>query len=671
MSRVLDNAFSLEMWGGATFDVSLRFLREDPWERVRLLRKKIPNVLFQMLIRGSNVVGYTNYPDNAVEQFVAVAAEAGIDVFRIFDCFNDLQKMGPALKAVRLAKKIAEVCICFTADFLDPEETLYTLDYYGDLAKKIEGMGAHFLGIKDMAGLLKPQHAAPFVARLRESCKLPIHFHTHNTSGNALATCLEMQRVGCDIIDLAISGFSDNTSQPSLNAFLAATENSPRPAGIPFHAVEPLSSYYTVVRTYYSSLECGMKSSTARVYDHQIPGGQYSNLLMQSKSLDIWERWDEVLDMYRDVNGLLGNIVKVTPSSKCVGDLALYLLKNGLTTADVREGTKHITYPESIEQLFRGELGYPHHWPQLFQSNAEFLAIRTRVIKGGEENVRGVQSKLPQVDFGELKTKVREKLRPVRANGGITYTHNFILHDPITDDPATDPSYEDVISSIMYPTVYDDYLKHVATYGSLTTYLPTPVFLHGMEVGDVAALRVPVWRLDADLRAALDITPAPVPRRVTKKINETGVGVGEKEEGETSGEEWKEDKEEEVTIVFQLIRVSAIEPDGKRVLVFRFNNTTDFKVRVEDKEGGEDVVVGVRADPKDKTQIPAPVPSIVTELRVKAGDSVEEGAEIVKLTAMKMVVKLVAPFTGTVKSVDVKEGDKINAGTLVMKIVPK
>ena len=326
-----DGVFSFEMWGGATFDVAYRFLHEDPWQRLRMLRKAMPDVCFQMLVRGANAVGYKSYPDNTIYEFCRLAAENGMDVFRIFDCFNDVEQMRVCIDAVRAAKKVAEVCICFTGDFLKEEEKIYTLEYYRDLAKEVVKAGAHMIGLKDMAGLLKPSAAAPIMKALREGAgeEIPIHFHTHATSSISLSTILEMSKAGCDIVDTCIASMADGTSQPSLNAFLAdlETANSPLFPGVPYLALERMDTFWARLRAWHSPFESGMLSGSARVYDHQIPGGQYSNLLVQCKSMGLEARWGEVCDMYRDVNKLFGDIVKVTPSSKCVGDLALYLVQ--------------------------------------------------------------------------------------------------------------------------------------------------------------------------------------------------------------------------------------------------------------------------------------------------------------------------------------------------------
>ena len=294
-ARVLHTAFSFEMWGGATCsDVAHRFLHEDPWERLRQIRQAVPNVCLQMLIRGSNAVGYTSYPDNVIQEFVIATAEAGLDIFRIFDCFNDLNQMQVTIDAVRKANKIAEVCICFTGDFLSADEQIYTLDYYTQRAREAAAAGAHIIAIKDMAGLVKPGHAAPLITAIRSVCDLPIHFHTHSTSGVSLATALAMVDAGCDIVDTAIASMSENTPQPNMNAFLASLAGHRRDPQINYLDLEALNTYWRITRTLYAPFENGMNSGSARVFEHQIPGGQYSNLMVQCKSMGLWSQWNEV-----------------------------------------------------------------------------------------------------------------------------------------------------------------------------------------------------------------------------------------------------------------------------------------------------------------------------------------------------------------------------------------
>merc|ERR1719262_438859 len=363
-SKALHKCFSIENWGGATFDVAFRFLNEDPWDRLKLLRQKIPNINFQMLLRGANAVGYTSYPDNVVEEFVRLACKNGMDIFRIFDCFNDVEQMQVAIDAVRKHGKVASVALCFTGDFLNPQEKIYTLDYYTNLAKKCVDAGAHMLSIKDMAGLLKPRHAEPLIKAIRAVTDLPIHFHTHNTSSSQLATLHAMTDAGCDIVDACMASMADTTSQPSLNAFVATMESHTRaPLGLDYRKLEPLDNYWLRVRELYSIFESGMLSGSANVYHHQIPGGQYSNLYMQCKSLGIMDRWEECLDMYASVNRFCGDVVKVTPSSKVVGDIALLLIRTNTTpeALEDEERLKSIVWPASAVDMAEGGLGTPHH----------------------------------------------------------------------------------------------------------------------------------------------------------------------------------------------------------------------------------------------------------------------------------------------------------------------
>ncbi|KAH3767967.1 pyruvate carboxylase, mitochondrial [Pelomyxa schiedti] len=454
-SSVLHNAFSFEMWGGATFDVCLRFLHECPWKRLRDLRQKIPNVLFQMLLRGSNAVGYASYPDNVIEKFIQLAAKNGIDVFRIFDCFNDLSQMMLPINTVKACGKIAEVCICFTGNFLSPDERIYTLDYYVDLARRIDAAGAHIIAIKDMAGLFRPQMAEPFMRALRSATRLPIHFHTHNTSSASFTSVVNMAKFGCNIVDLAMASMSDTTSQPSMNAFLATMEGDPRSPPINYLTLEKLDLLWGNIRATYFPFESGLRAGTARVYEHQIPGGQYTNLISQCKSLGIWHRWGEVLDMYRDVNRLFGDIIKVTPSSKCVGDMALFLMSNNMTCADVMKTP--IDFPQSVVSLFKGNLGFPHHG---------FPPELTRIIlKGAKPLTVRPGASLPPVDFNALSVELQKK----HAR-------------PFTE--------EELISSVFYPKEFDEFVTFTAKFGGdLIMQLPTYTFTFGMKINQTIVVQ--------------------------------------------------------------------------------------------------------------------------------------------------------------------------------------
>jgi len=455
---LLKEAFSLEAWGGATFDVAMRFLDECPWERLRELRKACPDICLQMLIRGANAVGYTSYPDNAVTEFVKLSAANGIDIFRIFDCFNIVESMQVAIDAVRAVNKVAEVCLCYSGDVLTSE--IYHLEYYKSVAKEAAAAGAHIIGIKDMAGLLRPLEAEPLLKAIREVTDLPIHFHTHATSSGSLATCMEMARHGCDIIDFCTASMADGTSQPSLNAFCAMMQGAPNDTGINFLSLEPYDMYWSRIRDMYSPFESGMKSGSARVYEHQIPGGQYSNLLVQCQSMGLWDRWEEVLDAYRDVNKLLGDIVKVTPSSKCVGDLALYLVTRNVNAADLLDPSKagSIDFPDSVVGLLKGELGYPHRG---FPAEVE-----AAILKGAPKLTIRAGLALPSINFQENIDNLSKKFQ-------------------IEITP------EQGMSSIMYPKVFSDYMTRLKAKSRLLRYLPTPVYFYAMEPGQKFTMSVP------------------------------------------------------------------------------------------------------------------------------------------------------------------------------------
>ncbi|AQS56082.1 pyruvate carboxylase [Novibacillus thermophilus] len=454
--KLAPQLFSLEMWGGATFDTSMRFLNEDPWERLRLLRERIPNVLFQMLLRGANAVGYTNYPDNVIRRFVRLAAEQGIDVFRIFDSLNWTEGMHVAIDAVRESGKVAEAAICYTGDILDPERDKYSLQYYVDMAKQLERMGAHILAIKDMAGLLKPYAAYTLIKALKEEVGLPIHLHTHDTSGNQLATLLKASEAGADIVDGALSAMSGLTSQPSLDGLVATLQRTERDTGLNLRNLQQLSNYWEGVRTFYAGFESGMKAPTSEIYIHEMPGGQYTNLHQQAKAVGLGHRWDEVKHAYHVVNRLFGDIVKVTPSSKVVGDMALFMVQNDLSEDDVYEKGERLDFPESVVQFFQGYIGQP---PGGFPERLQQI-----VLKGRKPLEDRPGKLLPEVDFAETARELEEKVgRPV-------------------DDC-------DVMSYIMYPKVFLDKEKMRREYGDLGV-LDTPTFFYGLKVGEEVAVDI-------------------------------------------------------------------------------------------------------------------------------------------------------------------------------------
>jgi pyruvate carboxylase len=449
-AHLIPHLFSAEMWGGATFDVSYRFLSEDPWDRLIQLRKKMPNVLFQMLLRSSNAVGYKNYPDNVIKAFVEESSEAGIDVFRIFDSLNWVQGMILAIDTVREKGKIAEAAICYTGDILDSMRRKYDLNYYKQLAKELEASGAHILGIKDMAGLLKPQAAYELVSALKETVDIPIHLHSHDTSGNGLYMYAKAIEVGVDIIDVAVSSMAGLTSQPSANSLYYALEGHERKPNIDIRGLEQLSYYWENVRQYYQAFESGMNSPHTGVYVHEMPGGQYSNLQQQSKAVGLGDRWDEVKEMYSRVNHLFGDIVKVTPSSKVVGDMALYMVQNNLTEEDVYESGETLDFPDSVIELFEGSLGQPYEgFPK---------ELHRIVLKGRESITVRPGELLEDVNFRQIEETLYHALnRPITSHETIAYA--------------------------LYPKVFMDYQKIVEQYGNVSV-LDTPTFLYGMRLGE-------------------------------------------------------------------------------------------------------------------------------------------------------------------------------------------
>ncbi|PFH89542.1 pyruvate carboxylase [Bacillus sp. AFS088145] len=449
-SKLLPNLFSMEMWGGATFDVAYRFLNEDPWERLLNLREQVPNVLFQMLLRGSNAVGYKNYPDNLVKKFIEASAQAGIDVFRIFDSLNWIKGMEVAIDAVRESGKLAEASICYTGDILDPTRTKYNLAYYKELAKDLESAGAHILAIKDMAGLLKPQAAYTLISELKDTVDLPIHLHTHDTSGNGLYTYVKAIEAGVDVVDIAIGSMSGLTSQPSANSLYYALKGSNNEINLNINGLEQLSTYWEGVRKYYSSFESGMVSPHTEVYQHEMPGGQYSNLKQQAKGVGLGDRFEEVKDMYGRVNQLFGDVVKVTPSSKVVGDMALFMVQNNLDEDSVYEKGENIDFPDSVIEFFEGKLGQPHGgFPK---------SLQRIILKGRQPLTERAGETLKPIDFKDVEEYLFKTL-----NRQVT---NF-----------------DILAYCLYPKVFMDYQKNVESYGDLSV-LDTPSFFHGMKLDE-------------------------------------------------------------------------------------------------------------------------------------------------------------------------------------------
>lgn len=449
-AHLLHNFFSLEMWGGATFDVAYRFLKEDPWERLAKLREQVPNVLFQMLLRGANAVGYTNYPDNLIREFIAESAASGIDVFRIFDSLNWIKGMEVAIDAARQSGKIAEAAICYTGDILDDTRAKYSVQYYKDMARELEAAGAHILAIKDMAGLLKPEAAYRLVSELKETSSLPIHLHTHDTSGNGIYLYAKAIETGVDIIDTALSSMAGLTSQPSANSLYYATKGSQRKVRADIEALEKLSYYWEDVRHYYKDFESGMMSPHSEIYVHEMPGGQYSNLQQQAKAVGLGDRWEEVKRMYSRVNLLFGDIVKVTPSSKVVGDMALFMVQNELDEQSVLTRGQTIDFPDSVIEFFQGYLGQPHGgFPE---------ALQKVVLKDREAITVRPGELLEPIYFEQLEAVLEDKL----------------------DRPVTK---KDILAYALYPKVFEEYAKTVNSFGNISV-LDTPTFLYGLKLGE-------------------------------------------------------------------------------------------------------------------------------------------------------------------------------------------
>ncbi|WP_395173950.1 pyruvate carboxylase [Roseibium alexandrii] len=446
----LPTLFSLECWGGATFDVSMRFLTESPWERLHQIRERAPNILLQMLLRGSNGVGYTNYPDNVVKFFVHQAAENGVDLFRVFDCLNWVENMRVSMDAVQETGKLCEGVLCYTGDMLDSARPKYDLKYYVDLAKELEAAGAHILGIKDMAGLLKPQAAKILVKALKEEVGLPIHFHTHDTSGIAASTILAAVEAGVDAVDAAMDALSGLTSQPCLGSIVEALRGTDRDTGLDAATIRQISFYWEAVRAQYRAFESDLRSGASEVYLHEMPGGQFTNLKEQARSLGLETRWHEVAQAYADANQMFGDIVKVTPSSKVVGDMALMMVSQGLSVADVEDPAKDVAFPDSVVKMLHGDLGQsPGGWPK---------AIQEKALKGEKPITVRPGSLLEEAD-----------LEAERATAAAATGHDI-------DDT-------ELASYLMYPKVFTDFDKAQQQYGP-TSVLPTPVYFYGLKSGD-------------------------------------------------------------------------------------------------------------------------------------------------------------------------------------------
>ncbi|HEX2174554.1 MAG TPA: pyruvate carboxylase [Nocardioidaceae bacterium] len=572
VARLTPELLSVEAWGGATYDVALRFLAENPWERLAALREAMPNLCLQMLLRGRNTVGYTPYPTDVTRAFVQEAAETGIDIFRIFDALNDVEQMRPAIEAVReTGTAVAEVALCYTGDLSSPDERLYTLDYYLRLAERIVGAGAHVLAIKDMAGLLRAPAAHTLVTALRERFDLPVHLHTHDTAGGQLATLLAAVDAGVDAVDAASASMAGTTSQPPLSALVAATDHGPRETGLDLGALCDLEPYWEAVRRVYKPFESALPSPTGRVYTHEIPGGQLSNLRQQAIALGLGEKFEQIEDMYAAANQILGNIVKVTPSSKVVGDLALHLVAVGADPDEFAAEPRKFDVPDSVVGFLTGELGEPPGgWPEPF---------RSRALEG---------RKKPQ----RTETLTEEQ-----------------QHGLATDRRAT-------LNELLFPGPTRDYLEACERFSDLSV-LPTLDFLYGLQPGDEHVVQL--------------------------------------QEGKK--------------LIFGLQAVSEPDERGFRTVMCTINGQLR-PLPVRDKSVAADVPATEKADPSQPGHVAAPFDGVVTPT-VKVGDTVEDGATVATIEAMKMEAAITAHAGGTVERLAIESTAQLEGGDLVLVIKPR
>jgi pyruvate carboxylase len=580
-SRGLPDLFSLECWGGATFDVAMRFLNEDPWERLAQVREGAPNILTQMLLRGSNGVGYTNYPDNVVKFFVRQAARGGVDIFRVFDCLNWVENMRVSLDAVIEEGKIAEGVICYTGDLFDASRSKYDLRYYVGLAKELERAGAHVLGIKDMAGLLKPAAARTLISTLKQEVDLPIHLHTHDTSGASAATVLAAVDAGVDAVDAAMDALSGTTSQPTLGSLVAALADGDRNPELDPKAIRQISFYWEAVRTQYRAFESDLKGGASEVYLHEMPGGQFTNLKEQARSLGLETRWHEVAQTYADVNQMFGDIVKVTPSSKVVGDMALAMVSAGLTRKEVEDPNRDIAFPDSVVGFFAGDLGQP---PGGFPKE-----LQKKVLKGKEALTERPGSYLKNVDLEAERTRVAEE----------------VGHE--VDDYR-------LASYLMYPKVYSDFEKTQDRYGP-TEVLPTPVYFYGLSEGE---------ELLVDIEKGKTLVVNYLGRAETNEKGEVRVFFDLNGQPRT------------ITVPDRLkagevkARAKAVAGDPKQVGAPMPGVISSLAVKEGQQVQAGDVLCSIEAM-KMETAIHAEIDGVVAELLIKPGDQIDAKDLLVRL----------------------------------------
>jgi pyruvate carboxylase len=607
LARRVPQLFSLEMWGGATFDTAMRFLSEDPWERLRQLRARVPNICFQMLFRGANAVGYTNYPDHVVAGFVRHTAASGMDIFRVFDSLNYLPNLRVAMEAINETHAVCEAAICYTGDILDDRRAKYNLTYYVKLARELERMGAHFLALKDMAGLCRPYAALKLIRALKEEIGLPVHFHTHDTSGIAAASVLRAADAGVDVVDLALASMSGSTSQPNLNSVVAALEHTPRATGLDLPALNEFSDYWEAVRAFYAPFDTAPRSGSAEVYLHEMPGGQYTNLKEQAASMGMAQRWPEIARTYAEVNQLFGDIVKVTPSSKVVGDMALFLFSKGIKPADVinlEPGS--VPFPESVIDMLMGGLGWPADgWPERV----------SLVVLGPERHAAARKSQLAAV-----ASHKRGKEKGGRKKTASPLSSVFLplpsLQAELSEKLKRPATTDDLYSHLMYPTVFADFARHQAAYSDVSV-LPTPAFFYGLNPGEEISVSI--------------------------------------EEGKV--------------LIIRLISVGPPDKDGRRTISYELNGI-GRESSIVDRSVTPRTKARPKADLNDNRQVAAPIPGLIAQLQVSVGTKLSKGDKLLMMEAMKMQNTVYAPCDGVVDELHVALGDTVEAKDLLIKIRP-